>query len=97
MMHEIRVRAAAASDYNFLWGLHQVTMKEYVDKTWGWNHDVQATRFRDAFATDLTKLQIIEYAAERIGFMRVVEEPTRVFLAAVEIAPCHQRRGSARR
>jgi ribosomal protein S18 acetylase RimI-like enzyme len=62
-------------------------------KTWGWNHDVQATRFRDAFATNLTELQIIQCAAERIGYIQVIEEPTRVFLAAVEIAPSHQRRG----
>ncbi len=93
MIKEIRVRAAAATDYDFLWWLHQVTMKDYVDRTWGWDHEFQATRFRDAFATDQTELQIVQCAAESIGYIRVVEEPARLFLAAIEIAPSYQRRG----
>ena len=93
MMQEIRVRPAEPADYDFLWWLHQVTMKEYVDKTWGWDQELQAIRFRDSFATHLPELQIIEWVRERICYLRVVEEPTRLFLAALEIAPTHQRRG----
>src|SRR5262245_26157653 len=93
MMHGIRVRAARTADYEFLWWLHQATMKQYVDETWGWDQEFQATHFGQAFATDRMELRIIQDDAERIGYMRVVEEPTRLFLAAIEIAPSHQRRG----
>ena len=92
-MHEMRVRPSRPSDYDFLWWLHQATMKEYVDKTWGWDGDVQARAFQHAFETDHEGLQIIEYTGERIGYIRVVAEPSRLFLAAIELAPSHQRRG----
>jgi len=92
-MDEIRVRRSIASDHDFLWWLHRVTMKEYVDRTWGWDEEFQALAFRKAFATDRKEVRIVESAGERIGYLRVAQEPSRFFLAAIEIAPSHQGRG----
>ena len=92
-MHDVNVRAVLDSDFEFLWWLHQVTMRDYVDKTWGWDDAFQARRFREAFLADRHQLEIVEAATDRIGCLRVVREPSRWFLAAIEIAPSHQRKG----
>jgi hypothetical protein len=44
------MRPADASDKNFLWWLHRATMREYVDKTWGWNDDWQRQRFDEVLS-----------------------------------------------
>lgn len=66
-------------------------MREYVDRTWGWGDEDQATRFRKAFEPQ--KLQIIEANGERIGSWRIAREAERVILEQIEIAPQNQSRG----
>jgi ribosomal protein S18 acetylase RimI-like enzyme len=92
-MGSIKMRPALDSDLSFLWWLHQVTMRDYVEKTWGWDSAFQEQRFREVFVADRDGLEIIEESAERIGCLRIVRDATRWFLAAIEIAPSHQGKG----
>ena len=39
------LRTATRGDYDFLFTLHIAAMKEYVDKTWGWDDAVQQAIF----------------------------------------------------
>ena len=43
---KIRFRPATENDTDFLYALHVATMKDYVDKTWGWDDAFQETVFR---------------------------------------------------
>jgi GNAT superfamily N-acetyltransferase len=92
-MEAITFRPAADGDLEFLWRLHTATMREYVDQTWGWDDAFQQRRFRETFLADRGGLEIIEAGGHPIGCLRVVRELERWFLAAIEIAPSHQRKG----
>ena len=92
-MDDVTLRPALDSDFEFLWQLHQATMQDYVDKTWGWDDTFQRQRFGETFQAGLDGLDIIEAAGDPIGCLRVVREPERWFLAAIEIAPSCQRKG----
>ena len=80
-MGMVTLRPVVDEDFAFLWWLHQATMRDYVEKTWGWDDAFQAQRFRDAFVADRDGMAIVEVAAERIGYLRVVRDQARWFLA----------------
>jgi GNAT superfamily N-acetyltransferase len=88
---EISLRPANDGDFDFLWWLHRATMREYVDQTWGWEDELQERWFRRGFEPH--RIQIVRYQGEPIGYISVDREPSRVLLAAIEIAPAYQGRG----
>ena len=92
-MDDVTFRPALDGDFEFLWRLHQDTMRDYVDKTWGWDDAFQLQRFRETFQADRNGLEIIEAGGDPIGCLRVMREPERWYLAAIQIAPPHQRQG----
>jgi len=47
---QISFRPTRDSDVDFLYALHVATMKEYVEKTWGWNDAFQESLFRKNYA-----------------------------------------------
>ena len=59
----------------------------------GLDDTFQLQRFRGTFQADRDELEIIEAGGAPIGCLRVMREPERWFLAAIEIAPSHQRQG----
>ena len=90
---KITLRPADVGDREFLWWLHQATMREYVDKTWGWDDNWQRERFDAGFRP--TALQIIECGQKTIGYISVERRPDEIFLVSIEIAPEFQSRGIA--
>jgi len=66
-------------------------MKPYVEKTWGWDEQWQAQRFRNRF--DPTTRQVIERDGVPIGCISVERREGSIFLAVIKIAPDHQNRG----
>ena len=89
----IGLRPGAPEDREYLWRLHCATMREYVDKTWGWNEAWQRRRFDENF--DPLPLRIIEKEGEPIGYISVQRPGHEIFLAVIEIAPEHQNQGIA--
>ena len=89
----ISLRPGAAEDREYLWWLHRETMREYVDKTWGWDEAWQRVKFDENF--DPLSLLIIERDGAPIGQISVQRPGDQVFLAAIEIAPEHQNQGIA--
>jgi hypothetical protein len=51
------LRPAAKSDFDFLYHLIEVCLKEYVEATWGWDDDFQQGYFAEHF--DITGCQIV--------------------------------------
>jgi RimJ/RimL family protein N-acetyltransferase len=88
---QISLRPATQDDYAFLWWLHCATLKSYVERTWGWDEQWQARRFRDHF--DPATREIIEGDGVPIGCIAVERQKDRVSLSIIEIAPDHQNRG----
>ena len=86
-----RLRPATADDYDFLRWLHRATMREYVERTWGWDEDVQAAMFRERF--DPAGQQIVVVNGRDVGVLRVERREDQLFLSELLIAPEYQRRG----
>ncbi len=85
------LRPATADDYDFLRWLHRATLREYVDQTWGWDEDCQATLFRERF--DPSRDQIVLLDGQDAGVLRVERREGELFLASLLIAPAYQGHG----
>ena len=87
----IRFRPAVENDFDFLYALHRATMKEYVNKTWGWVDAVQETRFRKNYIP--SRIQIITLVGNNIGMISVEETDEETYLHVIEIHPTYQQQG----
>jgi ribosomal protein S18 acetylase RimI-like enzyme len=85
------LRDATERDFEFLYSLHEQTMKSYVDQTWGWVDADQRARFRAGF--DPTKQKVIVSDGQDVGVVAVEESPLGMFIRFLEIAPPWQGRG----
>jgi ribosomal protein S18 acetylase RimI-like enzyme len=90
-MTQLSLRPATQKDYDFLWWLHRATMRQYVEKTWGWDEAWQSQFFQEHF--DPTTREIVESNGVPIGCITVERSEGLIFLAAIEIAPDYQNRG----
>lgn len=84
-------RMARPEDMGFLWELHVLTMRDYVEQTWGWERLWQEENFRAKF--DIAGLEILEIEGRPIGAMAVKEEAEQLFLRQIQIHPDWQRLG----
>jgi len=91
----IGLRPATLEDREYLWWLHRETMRDPVDKTWGWDDAFQRGRFDQNF--DPRLLVIVHKDREPIGCISVHRPGDEIFLAAIEIAPPEQNQGIATR
>ena len=89
--NQISFRLAMENDLDFLYSLHVATMKEYVNKTWGWDETFQENIFRTKFIP--SQIQIITLAGNDIGMISLEERNEDMFLRVIEIHPIYQRRG----
>lgn len=85
------LRPAMDADYEFLYALHEATMKPAVSQIWGWDDARQSALFRERF--DPATRQVIVIDGRDVGVLEVEERPVEVFLANIEIAPEQQNRG----
>lgn len=92
-MTRISLRPATRGDYDFLWWLHRVTMRPYVEATWGWDEAWQSHYFQQHF--DPASRDIIEADGVTVGCISAERHEERIFLAVIEIAPDYQNRGIA--
>jgi ribosomal protein S18 acetylase RimI-like enzyme len=87
----VAFRRATEGDLGFLYGLHVATMKEYVDKTWGWDDAQQEAAYRKNH--DPATIQIVTRDGQDIGMLCTEEREAEVFVAHIEISPEYQGRG----
>ena len=84
-------RPSRECDREFLWELHQNSMREYVDQTWGWWDADQRARFDVSFKPG--DRDIIEIDNVPVGYICTESRPGKLLLLSVEISPSYQRRG----
>lgn len=79
------LRPARYDDRDFLFDLNRATMRDYVDRTWGWNDREQIAFFDDRFQPD--DFQVIQVDEADIGALIVEESAAEIYLGEVQILP----------
>lgn len=88
---EFSLRDAKADDFEFLFALHAVTLRPYVEELWGWDEDQQRKIYADHQPLDT--MQIIQVAGRDVGVLSVEVQEFDVFLRLIEIHPEMQGQG----
>jgi ribosomal protein S18 acetylase RimI-like enzyme len=85
------LRLAQTDDREFLLRLNEATMREYVERVWGWDEAEQTTLFENRFQPE--RWQIIQSGAQDIGVLVVEDQIEEIILASIEILPEWQGQG----
>jgi ribosomal protein S18 acetylase RimI-like enzyme len=85
------LRPAAEEDRDFVFGVIRVTMREYIDRTWGWDDAWQREHFAATF--DARALCIVVVNEHDAGVLEVYRNPDALYLANIQILPRFQSRG----
>lgn len=89
---QFTLRPATAADYPWLWSLKRLTMRPYVEETWGsWDEAAQEAFFRRTYRSETVQLVIV--GGLNAGLLHLEREPAAVFLANIQIHPDFQNRG----
>lgn len=56
----VKLRAATAADFDFLYQLRQVTMKPCVQVIWGWDELAQQQRFANSFNLAISQIIVVD-------------------------------------
>ncbi|MFZ0544979.1 MAG: N-acetyltransferase [Candidatus Promineifilaceae bacterium] len=90
-MTNYTLRPAKKADYDFLYHLIEVCLKEYVEATWGWDDEFQRSHFAEHF--DVTGCQIVLVNGREAGQRTVVEENGSLYIASIYLLPEYQNHG----
>lgn len=91
LRESIKVRRGKPEDYQFLYQLHQATMKEHISKTWGWDEAWQKEYFHEHFIPE--DCQVILLNNEEIGVLVTRETEGSVFIREIQVSTAFQNRG----
>lgn len=82
---------ATEADREFLYELHRATMREHIERTWGWDEAWQRTDFERRFRAGRTRLITVE--GERAGAVEVLDGERDVLVENIQVLPSWQRHG----
>ena len=85
------LRPATKNDYDFLYHLIEVCLKEYVEATWGWDDAFQQNYFAKHF--DTTGCHIVLVNGREAGQRTVVEQEDGLYISGIYILPEYQNQG----
>jgi ribosomal protein S18 acetylase RimI-like enzyme len=92
-MHEVTIRPAAQSDFDFLFHLVCLTMKDYVAATTGWDEATEKEIFTKYFDFASYQISVIVLDGSDIGYLKVDRSEREIFLANVHVHPDYQNQG----
>lgn len=92
-MHEVTIRPAAQSDFDFLFQLVCLTMKDYVAATTGWDEATEKEIFTKYFDFSAYQISVIALDGSDIGYLKIERAEGEIFLANVHVHPDHQNQG----
>ena len=87
----LSLQPAVESDHEFLYRLHCATMREYVDRTWGWDDEQQQTAFARRLSANHHLLILLD--GDSVGMLELEHHPTELFIANIQILPEKQGQG----
>ena len=85
------LRPATVEDLDFLYDLHEVTLRVHVEAIWGWQESFQRKMMRDSFGEKRRSIIVVDGADN--GVVSLVHAADQLHLDLVEIHPRVQRRG----
>ena len=85
------LKQATVGDYDYLWQLHQDTMRIYVEETWGWDESVQHKFFRDKFVPEDYQLLLLDDTV--VGCLQIRWHIHELHIENIQIEPAHQGNG----
>ncbi|MCU1279165.1 MAG: uncharacterized protein JWM53_2711 [bacterium] len=85
------LRPAGEADFDFLYDLHEVTMRDYVHAIWGWNDAFQRDLFKKSFGDKPRSIVIV--GGVDSGVVCIESRADDVYLHTIEVHPRVQRRG----
>jgi ribosomal protein S18 acetylase RimI-like enzyme len=89
---QFTLRPASAADYPWLWSLKRLTMRKYVEETWGaWDDAAQEAFFRRTYRSETIQVLVVD--GTNAGLLHLEREPAAIFLANIQIHPDFQNRG----
>jgi GNAT superfamily N-acetyltransferase len=88
--NQIAFRVATEDDFDFLYGLHVLAMKPWVEQTWGWDQADQLRFFRAEFDPSVSRVILVD--GQDAGVLSV-DTAVDVFIPNIELLPRFQRRG----
>ena len=91
MLEKITARPATDGDYSFGYFAKKAAMKRYIEKTWGWNTEVQKEKYRKYFHTQNSF--VIEYEKLRIGWLEYEDNNEIIEIHQIFILPKYQHNG----
>ena len=90
-MESVELRPATSDDYDFVFSVHCVTMRAFVEPIYGWDLDWQSRYLRKHFDPD--ERQIIRFGGTDVGYISFEEQESCVFLKTICVLPAYQHRG----
>lgn len=84
-------RQATMDDYDFLYNLHVLALRPYVEKLWGWEETWQREYFERKF--DPKTRKIIQIEDQDAGVLVVQQCEGQLYIALIEILPQFHGRG----
>jgi ribosomal protein S18 acetylase RimI-like enzyme len=88
---DVTLRPATERDREFLYTLHCSTMRDVIERTWGWDDARQRADFekrRLEYA-----VSIVETHARRVGSLWLEQRHESLYIHDLEVAPPHQSQG----
>jgi GNAT superfamily N-acetyltransferase len=85
------LRSVTEGDYDFLYALHEQTMRPYVAATWGWDDHDQRQRFGSSFFPE--RLEVITLDGKDVGVLACERGADATFVSLIELAPAWHGRG----
>jgi len=90
-MPRYQTRPAGQEDEPFLYTCYKQTMREYIEKTWGWNEEFQRASFAEHLPWQ--RFQIITVGPIPVGGAFISDSPSSIDLEMIIIDPRFQRMG----
>ncbi len=88
---KLEFRDGIDNDKEWIFSLYVLTMKVYIERTWGWNDEFQKNIFNSNLHP--TKFEIVSINNENVGVFLAIEERDHLWLEMLLIYPDRQNKG----
>jgi ribosomal protein S18 acetylase RimI-like enzyme len=85
------LRPATNDDFDFLYKLHEATLRVHVEAIWGWNEAVQHKMLHESLGRDPRDIVIVD--GSDCGVVGIAPRPGELFMHMIALHPRVQRRG----
>jgi ribosomal protein S18 acetylase RimI-like enzyme len=86
-----KLRPATEADCDFLYRLHETTMRSVIESTWGWDGEWQRADFEKRFQQ--SPYFMVEIDDVAVGTVCVERRPDCLYIVELQLLPAYQGRG----